>query len=86
MFPVPEYLPYLLLQNDQLAMKYFNMTGGQVFNAVLAGTLSLSQVSSALDKKLVSLNVYYRNLAYTSIEQEPKTEIVDLYNLFFFQI
>jgi hypothetical protein len=54
------------------------MTGEQLFEAVETKRLSLSQIAQAMDKKLLSLNIYYSDLSYTSIEEDPKTEIVEL--------
>ena len=55
-------------------MKYFNMSGNETFYAIQNGSLNVNTVAQVLDKKLLSLNVYYEDLSYTSIEQEPNSE------------
>jgi hypothetical protein len=55
-------------------MKYFNMSGNEAFYAIQNGSLNVNTVAQVLDKKLISLNVYYEDLSYTSIEQEPNSE------------
>jgi hypothetical protein len=75
-YPAPECLPFLLYNNDELAMQYFGMNGSTTYAAIRLNTLSLDTVAAALDKRLLSLYVYYTDLSYTQIEQEPKMEVI----------
>jgi hypothetical protein len=51
------------------------MSGNQAFSAFESNQLNVSQAQALLDRKLISLNIYYDDLAYTRIEEEPKYEI-----------
>ncbi len=77
-FPVKYYYMQMLADNDPLAMRYFNMTGTQALTAIKSGRLSLDTVAEVLDGRTLMLNVYYDDLVYTSIEEAPKMELVDL--------
>jgi hypothetical protein len=68
-FPVPQYYEVMLLNNNKLANNFFNMTSIQVYAAIESNQLNLSYVASVLDKKTLALNIYYDELAYTTIEQ-----------------
>jgi hypothetical protein len=74
-FPAPESLPFLLFKNDELAEQYFGMNGSTTYGAIRRNMLSLNAVAAALDKRLLSVYVYYQDLSYTQIEQEPKMEV-----------
>jgi hypothetical protein len=51
------------------------MSGNQTFSAFESNQLNVSHAQALLDKKLISLNIFYDDLAYTIIDQEPKYEI-----------
>jgi hypothetical protein len=85
-FPASDYSAVLVTSNDMLARKTLNMDSNQVLAAYLSGQLSLNQIQKALDKKILSVNVCYDDLIYTSISQEPKYTIsvgFHLFTLFF---
>jgi hypothetical protein len=66
------------MANDDLSMQYFGMNGSTLFGAIKANLVPLTTVSSTLNNKLVSVKVFYRDLSYTQIDQEPKIETTDL--------
>jgi hypothetical protein len=72
-----------MLHSNATAQKFFNMTGRELFKAVRSNKIPLSDLSRALDKRLLSLNVYYSQTAYTSIKEDPKTQVPGFYLIFF---
>ncbi len=70
-----EALPFILNNSDTLTKQYFNKSGYELLQAALSNQIPPSEIASKFDKKLVSLNVYYDELSFVSIEEDPKTEV-----------
>jgi hypothetical protein len=81
-FPPASYLYYILSQSETLSQKYFNRSA-QMFQAAMYNfstdfVPSMDVLQSTLSGKLLSLNIFYDDLVYTSIEESPKTCLIDL--------
>lgn len=64
--------------SDFMCLNELNMTCGQVIDQVFAGNMSMSTIADSLKRKTASLTVYYDDLVYTEISQEPKIETIDM--------
>jgi S-adenosylmethionine:diacylglycerol 3-amino-3-carboxypropyl transferase len=56
-------------------MQYFGMNGTATYAAIMSNELNLSTVAQTLDKRLASVLIYYDELSYTKIDQDPKMEV-----------
>jgi hypothetical protein len=81
-FPPASYLYYILSQSETLSQKYFNRSAHMFLDAMYNFSTdlvpSMDVLQSTLSGKLLSLNIYYDDLVYTSIEESPKMSLIDL--------
>mgnify|MGYP002789959404 CR=1 FL=1 len=77
-FPTKNYYYVLLFKNEFLCQTLLNMTTEQLGLAMFAKIITLDDLERLMKNKVLALNVYYDNLAYTLIEEKPTTDIADL--------
>jgi hypothetical protein len=80
-FPAGFYYYVMMANNPKLAAK-MNLTSSFVKSALINNTFDilppLASVQNVFSQQTLSLNVYFDELLYTIILEEPKLEPVDL--------
>ncbi len=78
-FPMPNYY-YIMMSNNAKLAAMFNTTSETVRSALVNNTFSLlpplDYVTTTLNKRTASLNVYYEELIYTNVYEDHKMELV----------